>query len=278
MTVESTILPAGIREQFRQDGVAVIRGFLAPDWLDLLAECAEEIRSEVKGNAASTKDTSDAAVAGQAGEYIFCENGWVFNDKLKRFAFESRVAQAAAEATGSREARLFETLSIYKERGSDSATAWHQDYPSHGMEGEQVCSVWLSLDKVTADTGALRFVPGSHKGPWYTPGTMPKGREHDRIELPAGPVPDIDGDKERFPDIQSYDTEPGDIILLHPNVLHSTRASNDGSIRRNFSIRIFGDDIRRKATKWEWHGWLKDLPLKDGDPMRGDLFPVLWYA
>lgn len=275
MNVKTALVSREICESFDRDGVAVLRGFLDAEWLDHMAQCAEEIRNRVK-QGDTGEEANEAVVLAQNGDYVFCENGWTFNEKLRRFAFESGVAQAAAEVMKSREARLFETLSIYKERGSDSATPWHQDWPQHGMEGQQACSVWLSLDSVTGETGALRFVPGSHKGPWYTPGTMPAGREDDVVALPAGPVPDIDGDPARFPDIRSYDTEPGDVILLHPNVLHGTRASAEGSVRRNFSIRFFGDDAKRKATKWEWHSWLKDLPVKDGEPMRSDMFPVLW--
>ena len=47
--------------------------------------------------------------------------------------------------------------------------------------------------------------------------------------------------------------------------------------RRTYSIRFFGDDMRRRASRMEWHSWLKDLPLKDGDLMRSDeRVPLLW--
>lgn len=281
MNIATQIVPGGtispeVRETFERDGVALVRNFVGPEWLDVLAEAADEIRQEVKKG--SAPDDAPNALLEQRGESVYCENGWRFNEKLRRFAFESGVARLAAEAMASKEARLFETLSIYKEQGADTPTYWHQDWPQHGQEGTQACSVWLSLEPVTEKTSALRFVPGSHKGPWYTPDYMPPGREHDRVDLPGGPVPDPDGkDRDRFPPVRSYDSEPGDVILLHPNCLHNTLGNPNGTRRRTFSIRFIGDDTRRKAARWEWHTWLKDLPLKDGDKMRDDeMFPLLW--
>ena len=276
VNVEQTALIRQVdREAFARDGAVVIRQLLDPQWLDLLAEVAEEIRHAVKTGEGDGGPRPSVEMD-QKGDYVYCENGWMFNDKLRRFAEASDVACAAAEVMGSKEARLFETLSIYKEQGCDVPTAWHQDLPQHGIEGDQVCSVWLSLEAVDEPSGALRFVPGSHLGPWFTPGTMPPGREGDRVPLPAGPCPDPDLDRARYPEIISYDTQPGDVVLVHPNILHGTLGNPQGTRRRSFSIRFFGDDVCRKATRWEWHSWLKELPLRDGDPMRGDMFPRLW--
>lgn len=261
-----SIVDRGIVDAFAEHGMALLPGFLEPHWLDLLAEAAEEIRVKVRTE----------GVGFVAGGTVVSENAWTFNDKLERFARESGVAGAAAEAMKSCEARLFETLTIYKEVGCDQGTGWHQDFPQHGMIGTQACSVWLSLEAVDETTGALRLASDSHRGPWYTPMTMPPGREDELVEMEAGPVPDVDGQPARFTTIVSYATRPGDVILLHPAALHSTRANPSRARRRSFSIRFFGDDIRRQASPNEWHSWLKDLPLKDGDPMVAESFPRLW--
>lgn len=253
------------RAAFARDGIVKLPGLLDEEWLELLREAAEEIRISVKAQ------HGDAM-----GRSLYSENAWTFNPKLKRFAFDSRIAQAAAEVMDSREIRLFETLMIYKEDGCDLGTGWHQDMSQHGVVGQQACSVWLSLDPVTENSGALRVAAGSHKGPWYTPPYMPPGREHDLIELEGGPTPDPDADPARFPSIVSYATEPGDVLLFHPSALHGTRPNPARARRRTFSTRLLGDDIRRKASRCEWHSWLKELPIRDGEPMIADRFPRLW--
>ncbi len=275
---DDRVVSDAVRDSFRRDGVAVVSNAIDPSWLEVLAEAADEIRAAVKVVKTAPDHSMPPGFTAlrQTGDYIACENGWTFNEKLKRFAFESGVARIAAEAMASREARLFETLMIYKEQGCDLPTDWHQDLPQHGVSGRQACSVWLSLDPVVEATGALRIAAGSHNGPWYTPPFMPAGREHDRVELEGGPIPDPNADPARFPSIVSYDTRPGDVVLLHPATLHSTRGNPAGARRRSFSIRFIGDDIRRKASRCEWHSWLKELPLKDGDRMEAACFPRLW--
>lgn len=261
---------AAVRETFQRDGLAVVRGALGREWLDLLAEAAEEIRSAVK-------DKTGASGEARTTGTVYSENAWTYNDKIRRFAFESGLARIAAEAMGSAEARLFETLTIYKEDGCDEGTGWHQDYAQHGMSGQQACSIWFSLDPVDGNSGALRVAAGSHRGPLYDPPFLGVGREQDRVPMEGGPTPDPDADPARFPNIVSYATAPGDVLLLHPASLHMTHPNPSRARRRSFSIRFYGDDIRRKASRMEWHPWLKDLPLKDGDPLRSDeRFPRLW--
>jgi ectoine hydroxylase-related dioxygenase (phytanoyl-CoA dioxygenase family) len=120
------------REAFQRDGIATIQQAINPEWLSLLAEAAEEIRAVVKKPPDSVPRAGFTTMR-QSGDYLVCENAWTFNDKLKRFVFESGIAEIAASAMGSREARLFETLVIYKEQGCDLPTAWHQDLPQHGV-------------------------------------------------------------------------------------------------------------------------------------------------
>ncbi len=262
---------SAVRETFARDGLAVVRGLISRQWLDLLAETAEEVSTAVKDK------TALGAGEATSGGTVFSENAWTYNEKLKRFAFESGLARTAADAMGSREARLFETLTVYKQLGCDEGTGWHQDFPQHGMEGLQACSIWLSLDPVDERIGALRVAAGSHLGPWYDPPYLGAGREQDRVPTEGGPTPNPDADPGRFPRIVSYATQPGDVLLFHPAALHMTRPNPSRARRRTFSIRFFGEDMRRKASRMEWHAWLKELPLKDGDPMRSDeRFPLLW--
>ena len=145
------------------------------------------------------------------------------------------------------------------------------------MVGQQACSTWLSLDPVDERTGALRVAAGSHYGPWFDPLYLGAGREGDRVPTEGGKVPDPDAAPDKFPRILSGATQPGDVLVFHPAALHMTRPNPSRARRRSYSIRFFGHDMRRKASRMEWHTWLKDLPLKDGDLMRSDeRFPLLW--
>lgn len=57
-------------------------------------------------------------------------------------------------------------------------SVWHQDYPYNPIDRRGFVSVWIAVDDVTAEMGAMRFVPGSHRlGPLGRFDLV--GREHD---------------------------------------------------------------------------------------------------
>ena len=59
-------------------------------------------------------------------------------------------------------ARLYEDLLLYKAAGANGAAGWHRDAPLWPLSGRQMSSIWFSLETVTGDTGAMKFVAGSH--------------------------------------------------------------------------------------------------------------------
>jgi ectoine hydroxylase-related dioxygenase (phytanoyl-CoA dioxygenase family) len=57
-------------------------------------------------------------------------------------------------------------------------SVWHQDYPYNPIDRRGFVSVWLAVEDVTEDMGAMRFVPGSHRlGPLGRFDLV--GREHE---------------------------------------------------------------------------------------------------
>jgi len=56
-----------------------------------------------------------------------------------------------------------------KEPHTGSHVSWHQDLRYWGLEDhDAMVSAWLALGPATAANGCMRFVAGSHKGPWST--------------------------------------------------------------------------------------------------------------
>ena len=58
---------------------------------------------------------------------------------------------------------------IYKPPGDSSETPWHQDEAVYGLLRKRrprwMLYFWVALHDVDADCGAIRFLPGSHRGP-----------------------------------------------------------------------------------------------------------------
>ena len=97
------------------------------------------------------------------------------------------------------------------------------DTPWHGGEVYELGTVKINfyLDKLTKDTGALRFVPGSHK---YS--------DPDRYDLlrPRNDQPDFRPFGMKPSEIPCYaaETLPGDLVIFTESVLHSSFGGNPG--------------------------------------------------
>ena len=76
--------------------------------------------------------------------------------------------------------------------------------------------------------------------------------------------------------ILNWELEPGDAVAFHMLTLHSGLGSN--RLRRVFSVRFLGDDIRHAPRTWktspEFPGLSKDLP--SGVQLDHKLFPKIW--
>ena len=55
-------------------------------------------------------------------------------------------------------------------------------------------------------------------------------------------LPDIAAELGKW-DIVSWPIEPGDIVLLHPDVLHGGGSTGENSQRRTLTVRCYGDDV-----------------------------------
>jgi ectoine hydroxylase-related dioxygenase (phytanoyl-CoA dioxygenase family) len=186
------------------------------------------------------------------------------------------VARTAAAFLDADAIRLYEDLFIYRDAGTETPTEWHQDEVQWPLTGKQMCSVWLTTEQTAPETGALRFVAGSHRGPTYTP-RMPPGREAFAEIFEGGDIPDVDTDPKRFP-VVSFEVQPGDALVFHPKLLHGAFGSSSDRPRRTFSFRCMGPDVRWKHKRCVYLDFLRELPLQDGDPLPEEHFPLLWSA
>jgi ectoine hydroxylase-related dioxygenase (phytanoyl-CoA dioxygenase family) len=276
------ITPADI-SSFADAGAVHIRGLLSSQWMNQLRGIFEELKSSAYDLSGyhdddPAKKATPAAPAPKTS--LVKDDNWMTNEVMRRFLFESPIAAAAARVLQSSKVQIYEDLLIYKEAGEAPPTPWHQDEPQWPLQGRQMCSVWLCLESVKCDTGALRFVAGSHRGPLYVPYVPRTHREklvEDMHYFTGGPLPDVDADPKRFP-VVSFDTEPGDVIIFHPRAVHGAFGSDPTRPRRTFSIRFLGDDVRWLSKRSVFHSWLSQITLADGDAVSGARFPQIWPA
>jgi len=261
-------------ETFERDGAVLVRGLLDAASLADLRAAFDELKAsayDLSGYYGGPK---------REGTSLVRDDNWMHSAAMRRVVLESAIPAAAAAVMRSSTARIYEDLLIYKSPGADQPTPWHQDEPQWPLTGRQMSSAWLCLDPVTVETGALRFVAGTHRGPLhipYVPEAQRAAVEADMHHFTGGPIPPIDAEPDRYP-IVSYDCTPGDVVLFHPRAIHGAFGSRRETARRTFSIRYIGDDVRWQTRASVFHNWLNEISLKDGDPIEAERFPLAWAA
>ncbi len=237
-----------LRRAFADEGVAVIRGALDREWLELLAAGVEHNRRQPSAWSHWYTDPEEAV--GFWTDYVT----WPDVGEYRRVAFESPLAAIAGQLMGSRTVRFFHEHVLVKEPGATERTPWHHDQPYYCVDGDQNVSMWIALDPVPAASG-VRFIAGSHRwGQWFVPRRfvdhVPYAAADGRYEL----VPDLDALIESDPDgyrVLSWDVEPGDVIAFHFRTVHGAPGNESVSRRRAVSLRWLGDDATFADRPWE---------------------------
>ena len=248
---------------FQRDGAVVLRSVLS----------ATEVASLTRG-----VDTNLAAPGPMAlvaskpddpGYFIedFCN--WSTNHDYRDVVFNSRLPEAAALLTGSRETRMYHDHMLTKEPGTHQRTPWHQDQPYYNVSGQQNVSFWIPVDPVRRSS-TLEFIAGSHLGPWLMPRTFMDKQAKWFPEGTLADLPDIDANRESY-NIIGWELEPGDAVAFHMLTLHAAAGVDPDRRRRVFSVRYLGDDMRHAPRPWktspDFPG-LTDTPRRWGTPGR----------
>jgi ectoine hydroxylase-related dioxygenase (phytanoyl-CoA dioxygenase family) len=271
-------------EAFWRDGVVCLRGILDPVLvgsmaapIDALVDTPELADLTAMGDAlaAGGQEVLRDATPTRRGRFISGVDHWRSHEEFRAFACDSPLPAAIAAVLRSSTLRLWEDSVLAKEPGTAERTAWHQDLAYFHASGEQVCTTWCSPDVVTADSGAVRFVVGSHR--WadvHQPNLFVSTMV---IPGTAGTaMPDIDA-LERSGEVQvvSFDTEPGDVTVHHARTVHGAGPNTTDRWRRAISVRYCGDDVRYHlragAPKKPHHH-----DVADGDPLADPDCPLVW--
>lgn len=250
---------------FQEDGIVCLRGLFTPDWVERMRDAAEDSLAKPGDLHAEL-----ASLRAEKGRFFHDTFIWMRNEVCKRFVFESPAATLCAQVMGSRKVNIFFDQWLIKEPETETRTPWHHDMTYWPIGGAQICTLWLALDPVTAESGAVEYVKGSHRwGQKYKPASF-SGSNQYKEALPE--VPDIDAMRDELSLVQ-YDLEPGDCTIHHGLTLHGSPGNRSLQLRRRAHVsRWAGDD----ATFQPREG-LQEMPplpeLATGAPLDSELWP-----
>jgi hypothetical protein len=180
--------------ELNRDGFSVI-DFPEPELDALAADISEAVFAPLDW---------DRWRAGELHELRVPE-GWLANESIRRIAANAQVMRLLSTLYG-REAFPFQTLNF----ATGSQQPAHSDLVHFASSPDLfMCGVWLALEDVAPDAGALLYYPGSHKWPIFY-------NEH--VGRAATDPSDTYADHDRLDRVwtklrQTYGAEP---VLFHP--------------------------------------------------------------
>ena len=252
---------------FQEDGVVCLRGFFDADWVERLRELIDE---DIAAPSGMVKSIDAKGASGFFfGDTFVCHH----LDGFKDAVFNSPAAEIAASVLKAKKVNLLFDQILVKEPDTSTPTPWHQDYTYWPVAGDQVATLWLALDPVTFDSGAVEYLRGSHRwGKKFLAISFDPDQKYEE-ELPE--VPDVEGNRDDY-DIVSFELEPGDCTLHHALTLHGAQPNRRANVRRRAYIqRWTGHDVTYNPRP-NLQKMLRDPMIPPGAPLDSDLFPVVW--
>ena len=256
-------------KEWLDDGVVCLREVFNLKWLKILERGFQE---SVKTPSVLSKDYAED----KKGSFYTDHAMHRRIEPINKFVRNSPVGVLAASLMSASKINLVDDHLLLKEPGTQNPTYWHQDQPYFNFDGEDFCSLWIPLDAVDKNNGAMRFVKGSHKwGKQFHPIRIGAGDMVDSAEDFDGAAPDIDANLNEY-DVISWNLSPGDCLAFHGKMVHGAYANMSlDKRRRALSVRLTGDDI-----VWAPKSYApteSNLPnLIPGKSIDCSDYPVLW--
>ncbi len=250
-----------VQATYARDGVVLLRNMLAPEWGAKLCHAVDnEIR---KGE-----------------RYFAYKNMREHPGTFQDYCLQSDLGEWVAKVTNAAWASLIFDQIFAKEPGTKTKTGWHTDQPYWPIEGPMT-TMWIALDEVDPDNGALEFVRGSHAwGAKYRPfKTDQKGAFSHYLEVDNPDyidMPDFEADRCSYDVVHFPHMNPGDALVFDGMTVHSAMGNRTSTRRRRgYAVRcaVSGAKYLPRDSVTEW---LHDPAMKVGDDFRGEKFPVIY--
>lgn len=261
-------------DAFRRDGVVCLRQLFSADWI-------ARLRAAVERNMAKPGPWHRSITKpGQPGNFYYDSMMSRFDPDFSVFARQSPAAEIAGRLMGSHAVRFFYDQLFIKEPGTADPMPWHHDLPYWPFQGKQVCSVWLAVEDVAADSSGVEYVAGSHEwGKWYLP-KLPYDDNDKFTKLGLETCPDF-GERRNDPalNFKVWDMKAGDCLVFSALTVHGSGGNTRMKNRRTgLATRWLGDDVTwdpRPATASYYYD--PDGPgLAPGEKVGGKFFPEIW--
>ncbi|HUE06876.1 MAG TPA: phytanoyl-CoA dioxygenase family protein [Acidimicrobiales bacterium] len=264
MTAVDTELTPELVENFRRDGFVVVPDLLSADERRRYGSAVDEaVRTRSRGD---TRTLAEKSRYEQS--FIQCQNLWEDSAGVRPLTFHPLLAETAARLLGVGAVRLWHDQALYKEPGGRE-TDPHQDQPYWPIVETDTITAWIPFDGSTLETGAMGYLPGSHRLGL---------REFVNIFTgEAGGGDDGVLGRDELAGIEPVFVEvpAGAVAFHHGLTFHLAGANRSGAIRRVHTVIYFADGSTRGAGRFP-HPSVERAGIGMGEVIASDVTPVAW--
>jgi phytanoyl-CoA hydroxylase len=239
--------------EFHEQGHVVVHGLASPPQV-------QRLRHAFEAQAVAWAAEVDATVEEYLGVVSQWTNVWEHNAVFREQLHDGRAAAIAAELIGCDKVRVFHDHLIVKPPHGGSTIPWHRDLPNWPVSEPRGVSCWLALDDVTAESGAMRFMPGGHKEPMTRSiDFLNEAKDWGAREGEAVAVP----------------VPAGSTIFHHCLSWHTSPPNLTGSWRRAYIVIYIDATCTYDPERAGWHPMSSRVTVPAGSAFNDDVFPIL---
>ena len=164
-------------------------------------------------------------------------NGWHYHCRgIYNLMMNSSILEYVADLIGPNVLNIMTHL-FYKRSQDKRKVSWHQDASYWPLTPTKTITVWLALDDVSAQNGAMKFIPGSH--------------HHGQIPFRASDVVEhnvlnqtVSSPEDWGENAVNVELKAGQISIHSDLLLHGSEPNLSATDRRGLTLRYMPSDVQ----------------------------------
>lgn len=242
-----------LADDYRRDGYAIVRRLFGPDEIAQIAAATDQIHAEGVAHGRSFRHGNlfyNVAPASDGDASVVRMAQWFSYHQpvLNAVRIDPRIAEVLKPLIGSDLKQIINQLH-WKASGPSADFAWHQDsrfrkpYGAYRNLGSSYVQTGLAIDPHTPESGAMRFVRGSH-----TRGNLDLDTSQDVLGRSMADSALTNAGLD-LNDIVDLELAPGDFALWSPYLVHGSGTNRSDHQRR---LYINGYVVANDCDRGEW--------------------------
>ncbi|MER5707356.1 phytanoyl-CoA dioxygenase family protein [Streptomyces sp. NPDC002122] len=291
-----TSLPTSLRNtpltsdeiaRFHKDGYLHPNPVLTQDQIDMVLQAVDEHRAGLF-ESKTFELTDPVAIRRSQGEqgqdvfeyesnegtvghtFSFLFNMRLRDERIRDLAADPVIAGLARQLLDADEVVIMEDNVVVKEPGS-KLLPFHQDYSYWPLATPDAVTVFIALDRITIDNGAMMVVPGSQNAGERLPVSFGEVESYMKDERPGVPEVPADPEAEGHP-VSYIELQPGECSIHSSMVWHGSTPNTTPNRRQALILRYV-----KAGTIWLGNERFPydEVQCAVGDPIGGPVFPVV---